>query len=117
VSVLRGANLGLRFVLELSAIAAVAYWGWTTGDGALAWVLALGAALAVVAVWALFVSPKAKVEVARPAGLAIELAVWLAAGAALYASGHPLLAVAFAVVAVASGSLNYAWSDERERPG
>jgi Protein of unknown function (DUF2568) len=27
------ANLGLRFLLELGALAAVGYWGWQTADG------------------------------------------------------------------------------------
>jgi hypothetical protein len=33
--VLRAANDGLRFFLELSALAAVAYWGWSEHDGVL----------------------------------------------------------------------------------
>ena len=40
---------------------------------------------------------------------AIELAVWLAAGAALYGVGHTALAVAFVVLAVVSGVLNHLW--------
>jgi hypothetical protein len=35
--------------------------------------------------------------------------VWTAAAAALWATGHGLLAVAFLAVAVASGTLNYVW--------
>ncbi len=42
----------------------------------------------------------------RPARLAIELAVWAVAGAALWAAGHPALGIAFFAVAVASGVLN-----------
>jgi hypothetical protein len=41
--VLIGANLGLRFLLELSALAATAYWGFETGSGAIGWLLAVGA--------------------------------------------------------------------------
>jgi Protein of unknown function (DUF2568) len=66
----------------------------------------------VIVVWALFISPKATVELAGPVRLVLEFAVWAAAGAALSSSGHALLAVAFVVVAVASGSLNYALRDE-----
>jgi hypothetical protein len=40
-----GANLALRFLLELTALTAVGYWGWKTGDGALGWVLAVAAVL------------------------------------------------------------------------
>jgi hypothetical protein len=104
-----GANLLLRFLLELSAIAIAAYWGWTTGHGVWSWVLAVAAASAVIAVWWLFVAPKAAIALRAPFRFAIELGVWTAAAAALRASGHDGLALAFFVVAVASGTLNYAW--------
>jgi hypothetical protein len=109
VDVLKNANLGLRFLLELGALAAVAYWGFTTGDGLLRWVLGIAAPVAVAVVWWLFVSPKAAVDAPRPVRLAVELAVWTAAGAALWAAGHPALGVAFFVVAVVSGVLNQIW--------
>jgi Protein of unknown function (DUF2568) len=110
--VLEGANLAVRFlVLELGALAIAAYWGYTTGDGVLRWVLAIGAPLLVAAAWGLFVSPKAKVDVARPARFTIELTILGASAAALAATGHKTLAVAFAALAVISGSLNYGVSN------
>jgi hypothetical protein len=109
VRILEHANLALRFLLELGALAAVGYWGWTTGDGAMRPVLALGGMAAVAVVWALFISPKATIELARPLRFVIELGVWTAASAALWAAGRQGLAVAFIAVAVVSGSLNYIW--------
>jgi hypothetical protein len=109
VSALENANLALRFLLELGALAAVALWGWKTGDGVLRFVLPVAAASAVVGVWALFVSPKATIELPLGARLLIEFAVWLAAGAALWASGYGALALAFVLVAIVSGLLNAAW--------
>ena len=106
---MRAANLGLRFLLELGALASVGYWGWKTGDGLLGWVLGLAAIAVVIAVWALFVSPKHTVETSKPVSFAIELAVWLAGGAALYTTGHEALGLAFAGVSMASGALNYIW--------
>lgn len=104
------ANLALRFVLELGALAAVGHWGWRTGEGLLRPVLALAAVGAVVLVWALFVSPNPVIEVAAPLRLLIEIGVWTAAAAALYAVGRETAAVTFAAVAVASGALNAAWA-------
>jgi hypothetical protein len=72
-------------------------------------VLAIAAPLAVIVVWALFVSPKRRVELARPLRLAIEFAVFGAAAAALVATGHWTLGIAFAAVALVSGTLNYIW--------
>jgi hypothetical protein len=109
--VLEGANLAVRFlVLELGALAIAAYWGYTTGDGVLRWVLAIGAPLLVAAAWGVFVSPKAKVDLPRPARFAIELTILGAAAAALASTGQATLAIAFAALAIVSGSLNYAWS-------
>ncbi len=109
MAALANANLGLRFLLELGAVAAVAYWALGTGEGALRWLLAVAAAGAVILVWGLFVSPKRAIELPRPLPLAIELAVWAAAGAALGAAGRPWVGIAFFLVAVGSGVLNYAW--------
>ena len=81
---MRAANLGLRFLLELGALAAVGYWGWETGDGLLGWVLAIVAIAAVIAVWDAFAPSPSTVETSKQVSFAIELAVWLAAGAALY---------------------------------
>ncbi len=108
MTALVNANLGLRFLLELGALAAVGYWGWTSADGLLKPVLALAAVGAVILVWALFISPKPAIDASAPLRLALELAVWLAAGAALWAAGHGSLALAFVVVAIASGALNAA---------
>jgi Protein of unknown function (DUF2568) len=106
VDALKNANLGLRFLLELGALAAVSYWGFETGDGALRWLLAIAAPAAVAVVWWLFVSPKAAVDAPQPVRLVVELGVWAAAGAALWATGHAMLAIAFFLVAIVSGVLN-----------
>ncbi len=103
------ANRVLRFLLELAALAAVGYWGLNAGEGALGWVVAIVAVSVVIAVWALFVSPKHTIETSKPVEFAIEAAVWLAAGAAIYATGSGALALAFVGVSLVSGALNYAW--------
>jgi Protein of unknown function (DUF2568) len=102
-----GGNLVVRFLLELAALAAVGYWGFSSHSGVTQWVLGLGAPVAVAAVWGLFVSPKAKVDLPRPAAFAIELLVWAAAALALAASGQPALAIVFAILALVSGTLNF----------
>jgi Protein of unknown function (DUF2568) len=114
VRTLATVNLGVRFLLELAALAAVGYWGWQAGDGLLRWVLAIGAVIVVAVIWGLFVSPKAAIDVAPPLRFGIELVVWAAAAVALYSAGHALVALAFFAVALVSGGLNYAW---RTGPG
>ena len=106
---MRAANLVVRFLLELSALAATAYWGFATASGLTQWVLGLGAPALVAVVWRLFVSPKAKVELPRPAQFAIELLVFAAAAVALVAADQPVLGIVLAALELVSGTLNYVW--------
>ena len=108
---MRAANLVLRFLLELSALTATAYWGFATASGLTQWVLGLGAPALVALVWGLFVSPNAKVELPRPVQFAIELLVFAAAAVALVHAGQPVLGIALAAVELVSGTLNYVWDD------
>ena len=107
---MRAANLVLRFALELTAIGAVAYWGFTEQEGLWRWVAGLGAPALVIAVWWLYVSPKAKVELPKSTRFGIELFVWATAAVALAGADQHALAIAFAVVAAISGTLNYVLS-------
>jgi hypothetical protein len=94
-------NLGLRFCLELAALAALGWWGAQAGSStALHIVLAIAAPLAAAVVWGLFVAPKARVHVGDEARLVIELAVFAAAAVAFAVSGHVWPAVAVAGIAV-----------------
>lgn len=106
---MEAANLAVRFILEIGVLVALGYWGWKTGNGTMRWVLAVGSVVAAIVVWSLFVSPDPTIELARPIRLVIEFVVWAAAAAALWATGLRALAVAFIVVAVVSGTLNYIW--------
>ena len=63
LEVIEGANLLLRFLLELFALGALGYWGFKTGNEAIAELaLGVGAPLATAGVWAMFVSPQAPVH-------------------------------------------------------
>jgi hypothetical protein len=91
--------LGLRFVLELCAVASVAAWGWHLADAvALQLLLSVAAAAVVVVVWGTFVSPRARYPVPDPAWLVIEVLVFLAAGLALLAVDDPIGGVVLLVV-------------------
>jgi hypothetical protein len=109
VNALRAVNLGIRFfVVELGALAAAAYWGLEATSGAGQIWLAVAAPAAVILVWGLFVSPKARVRAPRLAALAIELALLLLVAAGLAAAGPAWLGVAYGAVALASGIVNFA---------
>jgi hypothetical protein len=100
------AVLAVRFLLELGALAAVAYWGVATGGGGLAGVaLGLGLALLVALVWGVFVAPKAPRRLDGTPRLAVETAVFGGAAVCLFATGLVALAASFAVVAVVDRAL------------
>ncbi len=69
-------NLAFRFLLELVALSALAFWGWAWG-GWLRWPLAAGCALAAMTVWAIFRTPgdesSGKGYVATPGALRLGL--------------------------------------------
>lgn len=50
-------NLTLRFLLELVALIAMGYWGWTQHDGLERWLWTIGLPLAVAGLWGTFAVP------------------------------------------------------------
>jgi len=109
MSALRIINLGIRFLLELAALAAFGYWGATLRtSGALRALLAIVLPLAVALLWGLFISPKARYSAGRPGQVGFGLVVFLAAALLLRERGHDAMATGFAVTAVISSALLYA---------
>jgi hypothetical protein len=106
VKELRAANLAVRFVLELTALGVVAYWGYATGSGVGAWLLALACPVALALAWGVFVSPKARVPLPPLARFAVEIGFFAVAALALWSVGQPVWAIVLLVVAVVSGALD-----------
>jgi hypothetical protein len=115
VSIVKGAALALRFLLELCALAAVAYWGSRVSSSTAVNVLVAVAAPVVVAgVWGTYLAPRAARRLDPPARWVLELATLAAAVAALAASGLTVLAVILAAVAVTNGVLLHIWGLDAE---
>jgi hypothetical protein len=102
------ANYGLRFLLELAALAAVAYWGFHEFGGVVQWVIGLGGPLLLAAVWGRFMSPKASHPTVDPVRLVIEVLVFGAGVAALFAAGAAVLGAIFAALAAVHLALTFA---------
>jgi hypothetical protein len=59
MELIKSVNLALRFLLELCALAALAYWGFQLGKGLIAKIgLGIGAPLLAAVVWATLVAPQ-----------------------------------------------------------
>ena len=109
---MRAANLALRFVLELAALAGLATWGWHTGGGATRIVLAIAAVGAGAVVWGIWCAPKSARRLAQPARTLVEAAVFAAGAAGFAAAGDVTVAVVFAVLATANWALLFAWGQD-----
>jgi len=106
--VIRALNLGLRFLLELTALGALGFWGAQRDTGSVLRVtLAILCPLAMIVVWGLFVAPKARLGGTRAQRLVLGLVVFLIAAAAIATSGYPLLGVTFAALALVNTAVVY----------
>jgi hypothetical protein len=104
VSVLKDANLAVKFVLELAALAAFAYWGATL-DGVFVSVIVGIAAPALAAVlWGYFAAPKSRRRLPTRARVPFELSV-LALAVALVAVYSTAIAIAFDAVVIVNAVL------------
>ena len=99
-------NEGLAFLLEVVALAVLAWWGADVGDGVvLSVVLAVAAPLVAAVLWGLFAAPKARIRLPLPGVLLVKALVFGAAVAALYGLGRGALALVFAVIAIANTTI------------
>jgi hypothetical protein len=111
---IKTANLGVRFLLELAALAALAYWGSQTGPLAVSIVLAIAAPLAGAVLWGIFAAPKSRHRLRGARRLIVEIPFFGAAAAGLVATGQWVLATIFAVVVVLSELVTYGLAIENE---
>ena len=105
-------NLGVRFVLELAALAAFIHWGWTQHDGALRVALAFGLPLLAATIWGVFrvpgdPHPEPPVTVSGPVRLLIEAAFFGAAVLLLLAADATTAALVLGVAVLVHYAVSY----------
>lgn len=107
---IKAGNLGARFALELCVLAALCYWGVKTGEGFIGKLaLGIGAPLLAAVVWGFFIAPKATYHPPTAIWIALQVVVFGAAVLSLFATHHPALGLALAILAIANGALLVAW--------
>jgi hypothetical protein len=110
MSLLKGSNLALAFLLELCLLAALAFWGFRAGNGPLARAgLGIGAPLLMAVLWGILMAPRAPVQLPGALHLALALVLFGLGVAALFAAGQLRLAVIFAVAIVLNQLLLALW--------
>jgi hypothetical protein len=113
VTALKTANLGIRFLLELCALAAVAYWGSQVSDTTVVNVIvAVASPLAMATFWGVLLAPTARRRLHQPLRTMAELLFLALAVAALVAVDAPVLAMVLAAAAVLNGVLLHVWRQD-----
>lgn len=104
-------NLALRFILELVALFALGYWGWTQHSGVARLLWAIGLPLVAAVLWGTFRVPddpgKAPVLVPGLVRLLLEAVFFGAATWALYAAGLGFLSLAFGIIVLLHYVVSY----------
>lgn len=105
-------NLGVRFLLEIVAIASLAYWGYRL-PSATATKIAISviAPLLLIVVWAFVVAPGADNPLSQTTRMLIGSLLLLFSSAALATTGHTRPAIVIAVVIVLNTILMLAFPD------
>jgi hypothetical protein len=83
MALLKALNLGAKFLLELAAFAAFAWWGGTVGHGVVSVLCAIAAPLLAAVLWGRWAAPRAKRRLPLARRVPFELAVFALAAAAL----------------------------------
>lgn len=111
-------NLAFRFLLEVLAVSAFAFWGWAW-SGWVRWPLAVGCALAAMVVWGVFRTPddhssgEGYIATPGPLRLALELGLFTLAVLALFNAHANDRADTLAIGLAAAVVIHYALSWDR----
>ena len=106
VEILKGLNTGLAFLLELAMLVAFRYWGFHGEKSILVkWLMGLGLPIVAVIVWGIFLAPQSTFRLRTIPDNLLSLLLFLLAATALLETGHVILAITFASIAV----LNRIW--------
>ena len=102
---MKALNLALKFLLELSALAAFGLWGASITSGVVAVMLAIGLPVIVAILWGAFAAPRARRRLPLRLRAPFELGVFALAALALWAAESAAWGAAFAVIAAVNAVL------------
>jgi hypothetical protein len=98
-------SIASRYLFQMGAIGAVSYWGFSLGDGALAVVYSIAAALLVAVAWEMLIGPRSKLSTPPWVRELLAVIVITLSALALASAGEPELAVGFLAAALISSLL------------
>jgi Protein of unknown function (DUF2568) len=108
-------NIAVRFLTELAGFVAVGYIGLRLPvPMPLPAIAGIGAAAALIALWAVVVAPTARNGLTQAQKDVIGTAILLVVAGALAVAGQPTLAGVFAAIVVLNAALLFVFPDPRE---
>ena len=111
MEVVKLGNLALAFLLELSALAAYAYWGFTVGTTLpMKLLLGLGAPALAIILWAIWGAPKSTHHLTGISYNLLALLVFGPAAFALAFAGQPALAIVLLALQIINRLLRFVWN-------
>lgn len=105
MAALKAANLALKFLLELCALAAFAIFGASVGGGAASLLAAVVLPVVAVVLWGTLAAPRARRRLPLPARVPFELTFFGLAALALVAAGSTLGGVVLAAAVLVNSWL------------
>ena len=101
IEIFKSINAALAFFLEIAMLVVFSYWGFQ-GDKSIwmKWILGIGVPAVIALIWGLFLAPKAGHRLNMTGGTILSLVLFATAVLALYQTGHPALAITFAMLII-----------------
>ncbi len=103
-------NLGIRFFLELCALASLCYWGfqffWNVYGK---YVFGIGSPLLFCIIWGRFIAPKASLKLPEPYRFMLEIILFGVSSVALYVVDQKSFAIILAVLFIINRTLIIVW--------
>jgi hypothetical protein len=110
IGALSGLNLALAFFLELCALGALAYWGFNASEiTLLRLILGLGAPLAMIIFWGIYLAPKSSRRLKEPTMSVAKLVIFGLTAAALASTGQATTAAIFMAAVILNLALALFW--------
>jgi hypothetical protein len=99
----------LVFLAELSMLAGLFWWGYTTFDGYWGWLIGLSVPFFVSVIWSLSLSPRAPRPLPTPVKVSTRLVLLLAGAAAWWLADEQVVAIITAAFALAGTYIAERW--------
>lgn len=107
---LKSINLGIRFLLEIFAIATISYIGFKIGKNLIMkYFGGVGIPFLIIFIWGTFGAPRSPMQLSEPYLFLLEFAIYGLSSLGLFLVGHPLVASSLIITFFLNRGLMFIW--------